>query len=57
MDKFSGFDIDHKPPLARVIQAGQSDRFRKLRTDMGQLREWPKMRRGPQEPSRPLHLM
>ena len=28
MDKFIGFDIDHKPPLACVIQAGQSDRSR-----------------------------
>jgi transposase len=47
MDKFIGFDIDHKHTLACVVQAGQPDRYRKLRTDVGQLREWLKMQRGP----------
>ena len=37
MDKFIGFDIDHKHTLACVVQAGQPDRYRKLRTDVGQL--------------------
>ncbi len=28
MDKFIGFDIDHKHSVACVVQAGQSDRYR-----------------------------
>ena len=55
MDKFIGFDIDHKHTLSCVVQAGQPGRYTKLRTDVGQLRERPKIRRGPQEPSRPPH--
>lgn len=47
MDKFIGFDIDHKHTLACVVQVGQPDRYRKLRTDVGQLREWLKMQRAP----------
>ena len=53
MDTFTGFDIDHKHTLACLLQAGQPDRYRKLRTDVRQLREQPKIRRGAQEPSRP----
>ncbi len=40
MDKFIGFDIDHKPTLACLVQTGQPNRYRKLPTDVGQLREW-----------------
>ena len=40
MDKFIGFDIDHKHTVACVVQAGQPDRYRKLRFDVGQPREW-----------------
>ena len=39
MDKFIGFDIDHKHTVACVVEAGQPDRYRKLRTDVAQLRE------------------
>ncbi len=49
MDKFIGLDIDHKHTLACVVQAGQPDRYRKLRTDVGQLREWLNMERRPGE--------
>lgn len=45
MDKFIRFAIDHKKRLACVVQAGQPDRYRKLRTYVGQLREWLKMQR------------
>jgi len=31
MDKFIGFDIDHKHTVACVVQAGQPDRYRTLR--------------------------
>ena len=55
MDNFVRFDIDHKHTPACLIQAGQSDRYRKLRTDVGQLRERPKIQRGPQESSTPSH--
>ena len=41
MDKFIGFDMDHKHTMACVVQAGQPDRYRKLPTDLGQLREHP----------------
>ncbi len=47
MDKFIGFDIDHKHTLAGVVPAGQFDRFKKLRTVVDQLREWPKIQRAP----------
>jgi len=47
MDKFIGFDIDHKHTVACVVQAGQPDRYRMLRTDVGELREWLKTERGP----------
>ena len=47
MDKFSGYAIDYKHTLACVIQTGQPDRYRKLPTDVGQLREWLKTQRGP----------
>ncbi len=40
MDKFIGFDIDHKHTVACVVQAGQPDRYRTLRADLGELREW-----------------
>ena len=33
MDKFIGFDIDHKHTVACVVQAGQPDHYRKLRND------------------------
>ena len=44
MDKFIGFDIDHKHTVACVVQAGRPDRYRTLRTDVGELREWLKRR-------------
>ena len=47
MDKFIGFDIDHKHTVACVVQAGQPDRYRKLPTDLAPLREWLKTERGP----------
>ena len=47
MDKFIGFDIDHKHTLACLVQAGQPDRYRKLRTDVGALREWLETQREP----------
>ncbi len=47
MGKFIGFDIDHKHTQACVVQAGQPDRYRKLPTDVAQLREWLKTQRGP----------
>ena len=53
MDKFIGFDIDHKHTVACVVQAGQPDRYRTLRTDVGGLREWLKTER---EPGDRLHL-
>ena len=53
MDKFIGFDIDHRQTLAFVVQATRPDRSTKRRTDAGQRREWPKIQRGAQEPSRP----
>ena len=37
MDKFTGFDIDHKHTLACVVEAGQPDRYRKLRTALDAL--------------------
>lgn len=40
MDKFIGFDVDHKHTLACVTQAGRPDRYTKLPTEMGQLRQW-----------------
>ncbi len=46
MDKFIGFDIDHKHTVACVVQAGQPDRYRKLPTDVGELREWLKSSAG-----------
>ncbi len=46
MDKFIGFDIDHKHTVACVVQAGQPDRYRTLPTAVGQLREWLKTERG-----------
>ena len=49
MDKFIGFDIDHKPTLACLVQAGQPDRYTKLWTDVAQLREWPRTEREPGE--------
>ena len=46
MDKFIGFDIDHKHRVACVVQAGQPDRYRTLRTDVGELRAWLTTQRG-----------
>jgi len=40
MDKFIGFDIDHKHTVACGVHAGQPERYGRLRTDVGQLREW-----------------
>ncbi len=40
MDKFIGFDIDHKHRLACVVQASQPGRYRKLRTDVRRTRRW-----------------
>ncbi len=54
MDKFIGFDIDHKHTVACVVQAGHPDRYRTLRTEVGELREWLKTERGPGDR---LHLM
>ncbi len=34
MDKFIGFDIDHKHTVACVVQGGQPDRYKKLPTDV-----------------------
>lgn len=47
MHKFIGFDIDHKHMLACLTQAGQPDRYTKLRTDVSQLREWLAAQRKP----------
>ena len=46
MYKYIGFDIDYKQTVVCVVQPGQSDRFRTLRTDVGQLRHWLKTKRG-----------
>ncbi len=46
MDKCIGFDIDHKHTPACVVQAGQLGRYRNLRAEVAQLREWLKMQRG-----------
>ena len=35
MDKFIGFDIDHKNTVACITQAGQRDRYTKLKTEVG----------------------
>ena len=45
--KYIGFDIDYKQTVVCVIHPGQPDRFRALRTDVGQLRQWLKTERGP----------
>ena len=45
MDKFIGFDVDHKHTLACVTQAGRPERYTKLRTEVGQLRECRQARR------------
>ena len=37
MDKFIGFDVDHKHALACVTQAGRPDRYTKLRTEVSPL--------------------
>ncbi len=47
MDKFIGFDIDFKQTVGCVVQPGQPDPYRKLPTDVGELREWLKTERGP----------
>ncbi len=53
MGKFVGFDIDHKHTLACLTQAGQPDRYTKLRTEVGALREWLVAQ---QQPGDQLHL-
>ncbi len=40
MDKFIGFDIDHKNTVACITQAGRDDRYTKLKTEVGELRQW-----------------
>jgi transposase len=47
MDKFIGFDIDHKNTVACITAAGQPERYSRLRTDVTELREWLKNQRGP----------
>ena len=42
MDKLIGLDTDHKQTVTCVVQSGQPDRYTKLRTNVGQLRDWPK---------------
>ena len=53
MDKFIGIDIDHKRTVPCVVQVGQPNRYRKLRTEMGALREWLVAQR---QPGDRLHL-
>ena len=48
MDKFIGFDIDHKNTVACVTQAGREDRYTKLKTEVGALRRWLQANRQPQ---------
>jgi len=53
MDKFIGFDIDHKNTVACITQAGQDDRYTKLKTEVGVLRQWLQAQR---QPGERLHL-
>ena len=39
MDKFIGFDIDHKKPVVCVTQAEWDDRYTKQKTKVGELRQ------------------
>jgi hypothetical protein len=47
MDRFIGFDVDHKRTVACLRQAGRPDRYAKLRTEVSELREWLQAQRGP----------
>ena len=49
MDKFIGFDMDHKHTVACITQKDQPDRFCKLNTKVDDLREWLRDQRGPGE--------
>ena len=40
MDKPIGFDVDHKHTVACMTQASRPDRYSKLKTEAGVLREW-----------------
>ena len=40
MDKFIGFDIEHKHTLACLVQAGQPDRYRKFADRRRPTSEW-----------------
>ena len=40
MDKFIGFDVDHKRIVACLTQVGRPERYAGLRTDVRELREW-----------------
>jgi len=53
MDKFIGFDIDHKHTVACITEAGRRDRYSKLKTEVGALREWLQAQR---QPGDRLHL-
>ena len=53
MDKFIGFDIDHKNTVACVTQAGRKDRYTKLKTEVAELRQWLQAER---QPGDRLHL-
>jgi len=53
MDKFIGFDIDHKHTVACITQAGRRDRYTKLKTEVGALRQWLQAER---QPGEQLHL-
>jgi len=47
MDKFIGFDIDHKSTVARITQAGRDDRYTKLKIEVGTLWQWLQAQRQP----------
>ena len=38
MNKFIGFDIDHKNTVACITQASRRDRYTKIKTEVGTLR-------------------
>ena len=47
MYKFIGFDVDHKHTTACIVQPGRPDRYARLKTQVGDLRDWLKAQRQP----------
>lgn len=45
MDKYIGFDIDDKHTVACVVEKGKKERFRKLKTDIKEMRKYLKQQK------------